>query len=345
MSIAAATIYWGLWATDRYVSETNVVLQSAQPAVPALNVTSILKGGSSHDLLMLRDHLRSVDMLKKLDGALGLREHYSDGDIDFFSRLRSADVPLEHFHDYYLKRVSAELDEYAQVLRIKVEGYDPEMAHRIASLLLQEGESHMNAMGQRLAEEQVKFIERQVEELNGRVMEARDAVLAYQNEHGLVSPTGTVEGLSAIVATLEGELARLSAQRNAFSLSQSERSPEIIRLDAQIRAVREQIQREQARMAGESAQSLNLVSAGFETLRLQLEFAISMYSTAMAALETTRVEAARTLQQVSVLQQPTTPEYSTAPQRLYNITVSALMGLLCGLVVHLLVAIVRDHRD
>lgn len=345
LAIAATAVYWSFWATDRYVSEANVVLQSAQVAQPTLNFASILRGGSSHDLLMLRDHLLSVDMLKKLDAALDLRAHYSDDRIDIFSRLWSADEPIERFHRYYLKRVSVELDEYTQVLRVKVQAYDPAMAQRIATLLLKEGEAHMNAMGQRLAAEQVRFIERQVEDLNRRVVEAREAMLAYQNEHGLVSPTGKVEGLNAVVTALEGELARLSARRQAIAAFQSERSPEMIRLNAQINAVRSQIELEQARLAGRTGDPLNKISAGFDSLRLQLEFALEMYSSALTALETTRVEAARTLQQVSILQNPTSPEYSTEPRRLYNITVFTILALLAGLVVHLLVAIIRDHRD
>ena len=345
IGIVAAGFYWSLWATDRYVSEANVVLQSARGGEPTLNFASILKGGSSHDLLMLRDHLLSVDMLKKLDAELDLRAHFSNRHIDFFSRLSDPQVPLERFHRYYRTRVFAELDEYAQVLRVRAEAFDPDMAQRIATLLLREGEAHMNAMGQRLAAEQVRFIERQVEDLNQRVIQAREALLAYQNEHGLVSPTGTVEGLNAVVANLEGELAKLSARRQALATSQSDRSPEMMRLNAEITALRSQIARERARMAGNSGNTLNRVTAGYETLRLQLEFAVEMYSTARAALETTRVEAARTLQQVSILQNPTRPEYSTSPRRVYNITVFVILAVLSGLVAHLLMAIVRDHRD
>lgn len=343
--IAVSAAYWSLWATGRYVSEANVVLQSAQPPMPSLNMSSLLKGGSAHELLMLRDHLLSVDMLKKLDGALNLREHYADRDIDLFSRLPRPDVPLEEFHQHYLKRISVELDEYAQVLRIKAEAYDPVTAHQITTMLLAEGEAHMNVMGQRLAATQVRFIEVQVEDLNGRLIEARNVLLAYQNQHGLVSPTGSVESLSAVVATLEGELAKLNAQKHALSASRSAQSPEMVRLSHQIAAVRKQIDSEQARMAAQSGDSLNRLAADFETLRLQAEFALQMYSNALAALESTRVEAARTLKQVSVLQSPTDPEYATEPRRLYNITVLAILALLAGLVTHLLVAIIRDHKD
>lgn len=343
-AIVGAGLYWSLWATDRYVSQSNVVLQSAKSVVPELSVSSILSGGAANDLLMLRDHLLSVDMLKKLDAALDLRRHYSDGAIDVFSRL-SGDEPMEHLHAYYLDRVEVELDEYAHVLRIKASAYDPTMAHAMATMLLEEGETHMNVLGQRLAAEQVEFIERQVEDLRGRLEAALEKLLAYQNEQGLVSPTSTVESISSVIAGLEGELAAREAERSALGASQSERSPQMVRLRHNIEALERQIEAERGRLAARSGSGLNRVSADYESLELQVDFAREMYSSALAALENTRVEAARSLKQVSVLQSPTFPEYATEPQRLYNLTVFAILALLAALIAHLLVAIVRDHRD
>jgi capsular polysaccharide transport system permease protein len=348
VSIAAtfvAAAYWSLWATDRYVSEAHVVLQSAQIASPSFNFASILKGGTSHDLLMLRDHLLSVDMLKKLDDTLDLRSHYADRKIDRLSRLRSADVPLEQLHRYYSRRIHVNLDEYAQVLRVQAQAYDPDMAHAIVQTLLSAGEAHMNAMGQRLAAEQVRFIEVQVEALNERLSVAREGLLAYQNVHGLVSPTSTVESLSAVVAALEGELAKTHARRDALGASQSERSAEMVRLNNEIDAIESQIRTVLARMAANSGGALNRLSADYETLRHEAEFAREIYANALGALENTRVEAARTLKQVSVLQNPTMPEFATEPRRLYNISVFGILSTLAGLIAHLLAAIVRDHRD
>jgi capsular polysaccharide transport system permease protein len=344
--IVVTGLYWALVATERYVSQANVVLQSAQMPMPGGGgLGGILSGIGSNDLLILRDHLQSVDMLRKLDGELDLRRHYSQAGIDRFSRLRAADVPMEELHRHYLRRVDVDLDEYAQVLRVKAQAHDPETAHAITDMLLREGERHMNVMAQRLAAEQVKFIEVQADELRDRLAQAREALLAFQNEQGLVSPTGTVESISAVIAMLEGELAKLNARRSALGASQSPSSPEMVSLRNEIDAVSKQIAIERARLAAQSGDTLNRLSAEYETLNLQVEFARDMYANALAALENTRVEAARSLKQVSILQEPTHPEYATEPRRLYNITVFTILALLAGLIAHLLAAIVRDHRD
>ncbi|MDX5298209.1 MAG: chain-length determining protein [Gammaproteobacteria bacterium] len=346
VAMLAACGYWAWLATPRYVSEAHIVLDSSEVSISGFNLASMVSGApTGKDLLLLRDHLLSVDMLNTLEATLGLRAHYADPDIDWLSRLSAVDVPQERFHEYFRSRVRIELDEYAGVLRIRVQAFTPDKAQAIAKTLLEAGERHMNGMSQRLAQEQVTFMEAQVDKLGERLSKAREALLEFQNTHGLVSPTSTVENIAVVTARLEGELAHLRARRNALSAYQSVRSADMIRLDSEIAALRRQIDLENSRLATSKGDALNRVSAEYETLRLQAQFALDMYSNALAALESTRVEAIRKMKQVSVLQQPTLPEYAMEPRRLYNSTLFCILALMVTGILNLLLAIVRDHRD
>ncbi|WP_311945483.1 chain-length determining protein [Halomonas piscis] len=345
LAIVLVSFYWFVWAEDRYLSRATVVLESPQIAKPDLDFSSILTGGSGDkDLLLLREHLLSVDMLKRVQEKLDFRQHYSENG-DIFARLWNADTPIEKLHDYYKRRVNVEMDEYAGVLNIKVQAYTPEFAHRMVQLLLEAGEEHMNDMGQRLAQEQVAFLEKQLKRLEDRLDSARDKLLEFQNKEGLVSPSRTVESLNQVVATLEGELARLRAQRKALSTYQSVKSSDMQRVQAQIDAMHEQIEQQRDRLAQATGESLNRISSQYETLELKAKFAQETYSSALAALESTRLEAARKLKQVSVLQSPLEPEYATKPDRLYNSTIFAIVVLFLALIANMLVLIIRDHRD
>ena len=345
--VASFALYQWILVSDRYVSEANVVLESPQIAPTTLDFSTLLTGGgaANTDMLLFRDHLLSYDMMRKVVEQLPFREHFSDPTQDFFSRLSDIEAPQEDLHEYYLRRVSVELDDYAQVLRIKVEAFTPDMAHSMATLLLNEGERHMNEMGQRLGDEQVKFLERQVDELFTRFELARKALIEYQNEHGLVSPSGTVESLSAIIAGMEGELASLKAERSALASFQRENSPQLVKVEAAINSLTEQIQQERSRLAQRSGNALNAVSAEYQSLELKAAFAQESYSGVLAALENTRIEAARKLKQVSVLQNPTFPEYPVLPDRLYNSVVFAVIAVFLGLIGQMLLLIIRDHGD
>lgn len=345
-AVASAALYWGLWATDRYVSETNIVMQSSELNSTGFNVASLLSGTSgAGDLLLLRDHLLSADMMIKLDKTLNLRQHYSSHDIDYLSRLSAADVPMEKFVSYMLKRIEVEYDDYASVMRIKVQAFSPDTAKQIAELLLANGEQHMNTMGQRLAAEQVSFIEMQVKNLAERLHQARQDLLNYQNQNGMVSPTGTVQSILAIVAQLEGQLSSAQARLKVATSFQSATSPEVVRLKSEIKALQQQIALELKKTASSSGGALNKISADYQSLELQANFAMELYSNALAALESTRVEAARKLKQVSVLQYPTKPEYSAEPRRLYNTVVFALFALILTFIAHLAIWVIRDHKD
>lgn len=344
-----AAMYWGFFASDRYVSEAHVVIQRTELAGgQTVDFGGLLPGVGNvgrSDQLLLRDHLLSVDMLEKLDAKLKLRDHYSDTSRDALARLWKRDAPLERFHRHYLSRVGIEFDEYSGVLILRAQAYDPETAQAIGARLVDEGERYMNRLAHGLAQEQVAFLERQVAEMSRRAIEARQAVLAFQNQEGLISPQTTAESRSAIIGKLEAQLADLQAKRTTLLGYLAASAPAVVDVNLQIAAMEKQIAQEQARLAAPGGQTLNTTIEEFQRLQLAAEFTQEVYKTALVALEKGRVEATRTLKKVSVLQSPTLPQYPLQPRRLYNTVVFALVALLLAGVVHLLGAIIRDHKD
>jgi len=344
-----AALYWSVIASDRYVSEARVIVQRTDFAGgDGLNLGSLLGGGGSgnqQDQLLLRDHLLSVDMLTKVDARLNLRAHYSDAPRDPLSRMWFEDASLERFHRHYLSRVSVEFDDYSGVLSIKAQAFDPKTAHAIAAMLVEEGERFMNALAHDRAREQVAFLEKEVTAMNDRVAQARERVVQFQNREGLVSPQATAENLVAIVGRLENELTDLTTRRAAMVSYLMPKSPSVVELDQQISAVKKQIAKEKSRLASSKHKTLNRTVEEYQRLQLSAEFALDVYKTALAALETGRVEATRTLKKVSILQSPFEPQYPVEPRRLYNIVVFILAALLIAGTLHLLGAIIRDHQD
>lgn len=346
-----AAIYWVFIASERYVSEAHIIIQRTDLlGSPSTDFTALVGGlggggGSSADQLLLRDHLLSVDMLTRLDDKLKLRAHYSNMLRDPVSRMWSENIPMEWFHLHYLSRVSVEMDVTAGVLVIKAQAYDPKTAHAIASLLVQEGERTMNDLAHRMAEEQVSFLEKQVLEMSERVKQARQAVLDFQNSNQLASPQTTAENYAAIVNHLESKLTELQTRRNAMLGYLMPNSPDTVDLNMQIDAIEKQLVVEKARLVSTGGKALNTSVEEFQRLQLNAEFATDIYKTALVGLEKGRIEATRTLKKVSVLQSPTLPQYPLEPRRLYNTIVFILAALLIAGILHLIAAIIRDHKD
>lgn len=344
-----AALYWLFIASDRYVSEARVVIQRTDlPGGQTMDFASLLGGansGSRSDQLLLREHLMSLDLLTKLDAKLDLRGHYSNSRRDPLSRLWFEDASIEWFHRHYLSRVSVNLDEYAGVLVIQAQAYDPRMAQAITSQLVQEGEQTMNRLAHQLAQAQVQFLEQQVASLHQRVLQTRRAVLDFQDKKGLVSPQASAESITAIVARLESQRAELQTQRSALQAYLVPQHPSIVLLDQQITAIQQQIAQEQNKLASAGGKTLNRTVEAFQRLEMEASFAQDVYKTALIALEKGRVEATRTLKKMSLLQAPSLPEYPLQPNRFYNLLVFAIVALLLAGVAHLLMAIVKDHTD
>lgn len=341
--------YWLLMASDRYVSEAHVIIQrtdvSASQGVDFASLLGASSGANRGDQLLVRDHLLSLDMLQKLDAALDLRGHYSDRERDPLSRLWSRETSMERFHRHYLSRVSVELDDYAGVLYVKAQGYDPKTAQAIVQLLVAEGERFMNEIAHQLAKDQVTFLQQQATQLGDRALKARQTVLKYQDDKGLVSPQAAAENVAAIVGKLEAQRSELQTERTALSAYLVPQHPRIVQIGQQIAAVEKQLAQEQAKLAAPKGRTLNRTVEEFQRLEMEAEFAQNVYKTALVALEKGQIEATRNIKKVSVIQAPSLPQYPLEPRRLYNTLVSLLLAALLAGVAQLLVAIVRDHKD
>ncbi len=344
-----ALLYWGVLASDRYVSEAHVIVQRTDMAnSQSVDFSSLISGvaGANHaDQFLLRDYLLSVDMLKKLDARLDLRSHFSNASYDLLSRMWDAEQALELFHRYYLRRVSVDFDERAGILVIKAQAYVPQMAMAITTMLVEEGERYMNELAHRLADEQVRFLEQQVEQRKQESLLARQNVIEFQNSNSLVSPQGTVEGMMSTINKLEARLTELKASRGALQGYLSKQAPAVVKLTLEIEAMEKQIEQERSRLAAPAGKALNITVDEFQRLQLSAEFAEDVYKTALVALEKGRVEATRIIKKVSILQAPTVPQYPMEPRRLYNLIVFVLVATIIAGIIHLLAAIIRDHKD
>ena len=78
------TLYLGLLAADRYVSVSIAGLRSSSGDAGAalagvagvLSLLSSVPGSGSQDTYFVLDYMQSMDLLRKLDKRLGLRQHY-----------------------------------------------------------------------------------------------------------------------------------------------------------------------------------------------------------------------------------------------------------------------------
>ncbi len=340
--------YWA-YASGRYVSEAVFFVQNTDTA-GAGNTGDILSmfsgnAGNKTDQLVLREYLISVDMLKKADKKLHLREHYSDPKNDFFSRMWFKSIETEWFYKYFLNRVSVNYDEFSGVVRLRAEAFDSETAYQLASFLVSEGESFMNRVSHEIANEQVVFLEKQVDLARQELLKANQNLLSFQNRKNLSSPTAEAEGYQKLIMDLEKKKSELTIRINSLPPALAGGNQLALTLKNNLEAVETQLSRVRGLMTSNGSTALNELVEQEQLYKMDVGFKKEIYSSALTGLVKGQMNAARLIKHVSVIQAPLKPEYAMKPDRIYCffatwITLLLVMGLF-----QLLKAVILDHVD
>lgn len=343
---AIAAFYFCIIVSDRYVSRAELVVKQADQIKMLPDTLSMLGlGGSNHeDILLIQDYLKSPDLLDKLDKELGLKAHYQNHEVDYFSRLPD-DVSREEFIEYYRQHLSLHLDELSGVLTIELQAFDPAYGQRVVGLMLKESEGFINKLGHQVALEQLAFVEKEVDRAYQRVQTEKAKVLDFQNSHHLISPESTSSARLGVVSQIEAQLAQQQAQLKQLQSYMKETAPAVVSVKTRVEALTEQLAQEQSRLTGVDKDAMNEVTARYMDVQTQATLAADLYKSGLISLEQARVEAYRKLKHLLVVSQPTLAEDAEYPRRLYNLlTTGVLLCLLYGLIV-MGIATLREHQD
>lgn len=352
LPLVLAAIYYAFFSADRYVSESIITVRqtedggSAGSGALAAGIALGLPvgGGSSSDVVYLRDYIHSVDMLQHLDGALGIRRMYEAQTRDLFYRL-FAGASQEWVLWYYRSRVGIGFDLQNSILYLSVEGFEPAQAQAVSREILAQSERFINEISHQMAREQMGFAEAHLNKAKERYQTTKDRLISFQNQHQLFDPIAQAQAKAGLSNQLEADLTRDEAElRNELTFL-NERSYQVVALKNKINATRAQINEVRERAAAGEGQQLNELAGEFQRLTLDATFAEDTYKASLATVEKIRLETSRKLKHLVVIATPTLPEWPLYPRRFYNLlTILVLLSLVYG-ITRLVVAIVEDHRD
>ena len=340
--------YYTFIAADRYVSNVSLSVKSTDGSSPiSLSGIESLVGvasSSTEDIKLLREYIKSFDMLQKLDEKINLRSLYEKQKIDLFFRIYSS-TSKESYLKYYRDRIHILFDDATGLLNVAVECFSPEDARNISAAILEECERFINEISHNIAREQLRFAQGELESAKQKYKDAKNELLAFQNEYGVFDPQSLAKTKAGFITEIELQISKKETELNTMRSYLNDNAPEIVALKAELRAHKEQLEKEKSKVASNASQDkLNDVVAQFEALYLNLSFAEDVYKTAITAVETTRIEIGRKAKQVVVIQSPYVPDSAAYPNKMYNIiTIFVILTLIFG-VVRLVRAIIDEHR-
>lgn len=340
--------YYTFIAADRYVSNVSLSVKSTDGGSPiSLSGIESLVGvasSSTEDIKLLQEYIKSFDMLQKLDEKINLRSLYEKQKLDLFFRIYSS-TSKESYLKYYRDRIHILFDDATGLLNVAVEGFSPEDARNISAAILEECERFINEISHNIAREQLRFAQGELESAKQKYKDAKNELLAFQNEYGVFDPQSLAKTKAGFITEIELQISKKETELNTMRSYLNDNAPEIAALKAELRAHKEQLEKERRKVASNASQDkLNDVVAQFEALYLNLSFAEDVYKTAITAVETTRIEIGRKAKQVVVIQSPYVPDSAAYPKKMYNIiTIFVILTLIFG-VVRLVRAIIDEHR-
>lgn len=340
--------YYTFIAADRYVSNVSLSVKSTDGSSPiSLSGIESLVGvasSSTEDIKLLQEYIKSFDMLQKLDEKINLRSLYEKQKIDLFFRIYSS-TSKESYLKYYRDRIHILFDDTTGLLNVAVESFSPEDARIISAAILEECERFINEISHNIAREQLRFAQGELESAKQKYKDAKNELLAFQNEYGVFDPQSLAKTKAGFITEIELQISKKETELNTMRSYLNDNAPEIVALKAELRAHKEQLEKEKSKVASNASQDkLNDVVAQFEALYLNLSFAEDVYKTAITAVETTRIEIGRKAKQVVVIQSPYVPDSAAYPNKMYNIiTIFVILTLIFG-VVRLVRAIIDEHR-
>jgi capsular polysaccharide transport system permease protein len=341
-----AAFYFGMVATDTYVSESKFVVRTPQRQQNT-GLGTLLPGAgfsrSQDDAYSVHDFVLSRDAMRRLDQRFNLRKVY--GIADILSRFPDLDRDdsFEALHRYYQKRVSVDLDAESSIATLRTRAYSADEALKINENLLQMSEDLVNQLNERARNDLIRFANEEVGRAQTKAIDAALAVSRYRNQKAIFDPDRQSMLQLQQVSKLQDELIATKTQLVQLK-ALTHGTPQIATLEKRAETLQAEINAETAKVVG-GERSLSNRAAEYDRLALESAFADKLLASALTSLETARNEAQRQHLYLERIAQPNKPDIAVEPRRIRAIFTTLIVSMIVWGVLTLLAAGVREHRN
>ena len=344
-----AVAYFGVFATERYVSEAQFVIRSASRPAGAAGFGALLQATG---LMRMQDEAFSVQAFitsraatEELNSRLSLREIFGPPEADPVSRYPSLFFgdTLEELHGYLQWMISTYHNSITGITTLRVQAFDADSAQKIALMLLELGEQTVNRLNARIRDDAVRLAEAEVTRGEGRLVAAQLAITAFRNNETMIDPAGSSLVLTELIGRLSAELTQTQTQIREIT-SAASTNPQLPSLYRRAEALTQQIATERSKIASPS-EGLADKLAAYEQLVLEREFAKQSLSAAVSSLESSLQEARRQQLYLERIVEPIAADRAMAPQRARHVAGAIGLNLVCVLVLWLVYSGFREHAS
>jgi len=347
--VPLAGIVHYLWtrAADQYHSEIAFSIRSEEVGSAAAGLIGALtqiNTGSASDGDILYEYIRSQKIVEQIDAALDLRSIWNRAEGDPVFTLGDASS-IEALHAQWHRMVDVAYEGSAGIVHVEARAFAPEDATAIAAAILAESDALVNTLSEQARADAIRFARDELDEAETNLRAMREKLSEFRRRYNLVDPEADVAGQMGLLSALQAELAQALVDRDVLTSYAAEGDQRVIQADRRITAITERIEEERTTLdvTGVSA-SLPEVVGAYEELLVDIEFANTAYTQALASLAAARAEARRQSRYLAPHVRPTMAESALYPRRGLLAGLAGLFLMLGWGVLMLVYYNVRDNR-
>ena len=344
-----AVVYFGLLASDVYVSESKFVVRSPDgPAATGISAALAGAAGLSRgndESFSAKAYVESRDALRSINKDDAFKKAYSSDSIWFGNRFGALSFSdsFENLYKYYSGKVKVETDVTTSISTLTVRAYTAKDAHRFNEEILRMAEGTVNRLNERSRADLVKFALTEVEEAKEQSRRAGAALASFRNRYGVVDPEIQATAKLEMIARLQDQL--IAARTQLRQLRRfAPQNPQIPAIETQIETLNAEIEAQSTTLTG-SNKSLAANSAEYQRLFVENEFTDMQLTVALASLQEARNDARRQQVYVQRISQPNLPDSPIEPRRLRSILATFALGLVAWGIASMLVAGIKEHAQ
>lgn len=347
----AAALYFGLLASDQYVSEAKFTVSSG--VIPKMDGVGSVTGVPPilivQDTQVVTNYIHSRAMVEQLERMVALREAYSSDAIDWWARFRKK--PIEQFVDYWEKMSGTSIAFPSGIVTVTVRAFSAEDAKRIADAVVKLSENLINDLNDRMRRDTVLASERDMERAAQKLAHARLDMEVARNTEGLLDVNQTNKGLGDLMTGLETDLLKVQQQYQSQLRYVTPEAPQMRFLKSQITALQGQLDDLKAQVTSQSEKGASAMAektlsgkmTKFSELDLEQRIAEKQYAVSVAAVEAARILSERRMLYLHEIVAPALPEEAKYPKRWLSVGITLVTSLIAWGATVAAMAFVRNH--
>jgi capsular polysaccharide transport system permease protein len=345
-----ATWYYAEVASDRYAAGASFVVRGLDSGGGGADLVSSFtgltsSGSTTSDSYIIRRYLESADMIRELDSERQLRQHYSNGRIDWISRFDGSE-PFEELVIYWQRRITTTYDSTTGIITFEVQGFNADFTLALAERVLDAANGLVNRLSESARRDSVQFATIEVERAEERLFAAQLGIRNFRSEVGSVNPNMNAQLDAELIGDLESQLSDVQSRISMLAVQLDGDTPVLRQLEREAHALRTQITDRRSAIGARQDQTGSATAdalSEFEALQLEQTFAQQRYASALSSLENARLDADRQQRYLAIFARPFQPEEAVYPLSLRNVFLIIFGSFALWAISTLVTYAVRDH--